>query len=160
MSRYRVENAAQLAVVLARKADNMQERPDRSVSHDVSELQRIARSLHRMDERACNEDLGCRKCDGRGFALLESGAAGAPIADPARESDRMECKSCAGSGLTTGKREARLVAQATAIAEAYGFRLYQQGDPRGWPLYLIPDNYPASEDGSWYSSRGVAVCPA
>ena len=37
------------------------------------------------------------------------------------------------------RRVANLEAKARTIATAYGFRLYVQGDPRGCPLYLIPE---------------------
>lgn len=146
MSKHRAENAASLAATLARKVENMQEKPERSLVGDVAELQRIARALHKMDERACNEDLGCRTCDGYGTTDKSHNVG-------------PKCPKCDGHGTTTGKREERLTEKARAIAAAYGFRLYVQGDPRGWPLYLIPDTYPATEDGSWYSSRGLAVCP-
>lgn len=159
MTKIRTENLTQLVLTLSnRTLTVLKERgidvSDYNAIGDAFELQKIARALHKLDERACNEDLTCRYCDGAGRVVLRPVAPIGAVPD-----DEDDCRKCAGSGLSTGKREASLVAKARAIAAAYGFRLYVQGDPRGWPLYLIPDTYPATEDGSWYSSRGLAVCP-
>lgn len=140
--KHRTENAALLAAVLSAR-----QHTGRNVADDVLTLQRAARIIHRLDERACCEDLTCQDCAGNGTSDSEFNIG-------------PECKACAGTGRTTGKREAREAGKARAIAAAYGMRLYEQGDCRGWPLYLIPSEmFPASEDGSRYD-RGYAVCPA
>ena len=55
------------------------------------------------------------------------------------------------------KRVASLERKAREIAEAYGYRVYFQGDCRGCPVYLIDKSFPPDEDDSHYSSRGLAV---
>ncbi len=50
------------------------------------------------------------------------------------------------------KREDRREAKAGTIAAKYGRKAYQQGDPRGWSLYLVKP-----EDGDQYTN-GLAVC--
>jgi len=146
VTRHRVENAAELSAFLVLRPG------DRAFpAADVANLQAIARRLHRLDERSCNEDLTCPKCRGDGYGTDKRD--GLP-------SSRVKCRACAGRGSTTGRTEARLEQQARDIATRYGCRLYVQGDPRGWPLYLIPnESGPAAEDDSRYNQRGTAVCP-
>lgn len=98
------------------------------VGTDALHLQRIARSLARLDEHSCNYGL----------------------------SERQE------------KREERLEARATEIAKRHHLKVYRQGDPRGWPLYLYStralNKYRKRTKATYgidacYSSVGVAVCP-
>lgn len=148
----RAENAAHLGAVLAGRLSNT---PGANLSEPTSEtvlrLQKAARIVHRNDERRCNEDLTCPECDGRGYTVNKSNGA--------RNGMDEDCERCGGSGDTIGKRERNMLEKVRAALSPYGVRLYEQGDPRGWPLYLIPDIHPSAEDGSYYSARGVAVCP-
>jgi len=45
-------------------------------------------------------------------------------------------------GLTSSqeKNESKLEERAKEIASNLGMAIYHQGDPRGWPLYLVPDD--------------------
>lgn len=99
------------------------------IYHAVVDLPPIARKLHRIFERQCN---GHQTWDGR-----EDEAA------TARDE----------------KREERLIKQARGLALACGARLYVQGDPRGWPLYLYwPADLKAGQNiDAWYSSVGIGV---
>jgi hypothetical protein len=101
-------------------------RPDAGIfapaRHAVT-LHRISGHLHRLAERACNEDLTCPDCGGEGKA------GGQFKAD--------DCRACAGHGTTVGRRLERLQADARQIAEHYGLQVYFQTDPRGCSLYLI-----------------------
>lgn len=119
-------------------------RPDgptwEAARHAVT-LHRISGWLHRLAERQCNEDLTCRECDGSGYPLTTA------YGKPARDANSA-CRACAGRGVSTGRREARLEAEAQAIAEHYGMVCYFQGDPRGCSLYLIdPETVPQSWAG-------------
>ncbi len=144
----------------------------RNTVDDAMTLHRIAGSLHRYDERVCSEDLGCRKCDGNGYT---TDAASEDVKHHPAVT-RKACRACGGTGSTVGKRVASLEAKAAAIATAYGFRAYFQGDCRGCPLYLIAESsLPDAErladiqagDAAWtmvnrwiesnYSGRGHAV---
>lgn len=150
-ARMRVENAAQLGAIFEGRCPK-----DHAVvewpADAVLAVQKAARILHRNAERACNEDCGCPKCDGYGYTENK--------ANGARKGMREDCHACAGTGLTFGRREARLMERVRAICGPYRLRVYEQGDPRGWPLYLIPEESgPASEDASRYNQRGTAVCP-
>ena len=140
----RTENAARLGALLARRLS------DRNVVRDVIALQRAARALHLLSVRACNEDFTCSACGGDGDGPMECVSGDHP---------HQPCPKCDGTGLTIGKRRIRLADAARSIAYAYGFRLYVQCDPLGWPLYLIPETYPPSEDSATYDLHGVAVCP-
>jgi hypothetical protein len=146
------EHIAQTAALLAARSARARV-PGASGSptlaaEDAVELHRIATKLHRYDERNCCEDLGCRECQGNGYT---SDAASPEVVRP--------CRKCAGKGHTLGRREARAKARAREIAKPYGLRVYFQGDCRGAPVYLIPnDAGTPSEDHSNYSSWGVAVC--
>jgi hypothetical protein len=110
-----------------------------SARHAVA-LHVISGRLHRLDERACSEDLGCRACQGEGRVLHQ-------------ESSKRQCTHCAGTGLTTGRTIARLEAAAQEIAEHYGLRAYHQGDCRGCALYLCA---PANATAAKYD-QGHAV---
>lgn len=148
MTKQDAREVAQTTALLTRKAENIDAaNTTRTLLpvEDALALHRIAGSLHRYDERECSDDLGCRRCQGTGEY------------DESAEGLTKDCPDCAGTGSTIGKRVRSLEAKAQAIAAAYGFRAYFQGDCRGCPLYLIPESYPASEDASNYSSRGAAV---
>ena len=153
MTRTRIENAAQLGVLLARRQPETMPAGGQWPSHAVLALQKAARALHKMDERACCEDLTCEHCEGAGSRINK--------ANGANNGRSEDCHYCAGTGQTTGKREARILERVRAICAPYRLRVYQQGDCRGWPLYLIPaESGPATEDASMYNSRGTAVCPS
>ena len=156
MSRIRIENAAQLGALLARRQPETMPAGGECPAHDVFTLQKAARALHKMDERACCEDLTCPRCEGNGYAT----DAASPEVENHPAVTRKTCRHCAGTGLTTGSRETRILERVNAICAQYRLRVYQQGDCRGWPLYLIPaESGPATEDASTYNSRGTAVCP-
>ena len=57
-------------------------------------------------------------------------------------------------------RSLRLANKAILIAQRYGLRVYLQGDPRGWPLYLFD---PATLDGhdieQVYPSQALGISP-
>ena len=143
MPNVRTQNAVELARLLERRRNA----DSGNVSDAIFDLQKAARALHRMDERACCEDLTCQKCQGQGWTMRADGGG------------RAGCRACAGSGLTTGRREARILERVTKLAGDFGLRVYQQGDCRGWPLYLIPNETPEPEkDASDYDRRGTAVC--
>lgn len=99
----------------------------------AARLHVISGLLHRLDERACNEDLTCPKCGGEGHAATYRPDIHGP-------NDSRVCRACAGRGRTTGRREASLEADAREIASHYGLTCYFQGDPRGCSLYLIDPN--------------------
>jgi hypothetical protein len=113
----------------------------------------------------------------------------ADLAALARKLHRIsERKCCEDVGESLDAREARAEAKAREIAARYNLRTYFQGDPRGCPLYLIPEEVvPVAErlgeyaydcDGptpdptntemrkklqarwidSNYNSKGIAVC--
>lgn len=115
---------------------------------DAETLRRAAMTLHRIAERQCCEDTACERCAGNGFTKDE-------------DKPPVPCGKCARTGDKLGPREAGATRRASEVAARYGFRVYVQGDPRGWPLYLIRSaDYPdATGDPSAYSSRGFAVCP-
>lgn len=158
MPNLRTENAAELAAMLAGRLASGRvdhEKAQRPAALVIA-LQKAARTLHRNAERACNEDCGCPKCGGLGFFDHRTDAA----RDPKRAGVNATCRACAGSGQVFGRRQARIMARIRESCAAYGLRVYEQGDPRGWPLYIIPDESgPKSEDHSRYNQRGVAVCP-
>lgn len=133
MSSFRIENAIQLTRLLEQRKP----RDAAFVSNDIIfEAQRAARIIHHHDERRCNEDLTCPTCKGDG------------------------CKKCADSGDRLGRADARLLDKLRDSLKPYRLRVYEQGDPRGWPLYLIPEESgPESEDDSHYNQRGTSVCP-
>jgi len=173
------------AAVLERRRINLHvdaTAPGSRSADDAGELHAIARRLHRYDERNCSEDLGCRKCNGNGI-ITETTNHGVTLPSPVPGGET--CKACAGKGHTLGRREARAEERAREIAARYRMRAYFQGDCRGCPLYLIPeesipkmpspqvaDLLPDSRladvasvkraQASWisshYSSVGVAVC--
>lgn len=49
-------------------------------------------------------------------------------------------------------RDKRALAKVTEIAKAHGFKVYEQGDPRGWPYYL----YRQKDLDRYYNEPGVA----
>lgn len=138
--------------------------PLAAARHAVA-LHVISGRLHRLAERQCNEDLTCRGCAGDGSTrTYDCGDMDCPqkpwlgpvvhgssvnisgekqpdcptCGKPARYAEpKRACRSCAGHGTTIGRRLERLRADATAIAEHYGLRVYFQTDPRGCSLYLI-----------------------
>lgn len=116
---------------------------------DAEVLRRAAMTLRRIAERECREDTGCPKCHGNG------------IVDVDMSGKSVECRKCAGTGSILGPRSVGAEKRAAEVAGRYGLRVYVQGDPRGWPLYLIPaESYPSpAGDASNYSLRGYAVCP-
>ena len=105
----------------------------------------ISGRLHRMSERGYNEDLSCPACEGVGTVIPSDGS---------RISNRQTCQKCAGRGLTTGRREASLLADAQEIAAHYGLAAYHQGDCRGCALYLCD---PKDANQASYDN-GHAVC--
>jgi len=89
--------------------------------HTVDRLHSIAGSLHRLSEQQCN-----------GFSNQRGDW------DEAAEK-------------RADKREERLTAEATKLAAELGAKLYVQGDPRGWPLYLFwPDDPGYDNPDSWH----------
>ena len=116
-----------------------------SAADDADELHALARRLHRYDERGCSEDLGCPHCDGNGTTTGEYAAADGT------------CRACAGRGRTTGRREAKAESRAAEIAARYRMRTYFQGDCRGCPLYLIPEEaVPADRSEKLLAYAGYA----
>jgi len=115
------------------------------VSRHAVALHVISGRLHRLDERACGENLTCQKCGGDGDGPAES--------DPKTTGPRQLCPACWGSGLTIGRTVAHLEAAAQEIAALYGLRAYHQGDCRGCALYLCA---PANANAAKYD-QGHAV---
>ena len=116
------------------------------VGANAIRLQAVARTLHRLGEQGCN---GFQDASGNWDQAAEERA---------------------------DRREDRLLREADDIAARHGYRVYYQGDPRGWPLYLWRQadldawnerrgEYPDRPDGgrlgidSCYNAVGVAVCP-
>ena len=132
-ARERKENAMHLAAMLAPRASGV------SVSYAVNYAQRAARITHKNAERMCNGTLAeCSACHGDGWG----------------------CKKCRETGYPTLAREARMLDRLRETLKPFKVRIYEQGDPRGWPLYLIPEEAGLeSEDDSRYDQRGMAVCP-
>lgn len=186
MSKLRTENAATLAAFLAYRNDS------ENVPETVEALQKTARMLHRNAERACCEDCSCRACDGQGTVYTVNGThvsrfdyrKSGETADYGSKREARECTACAGTGLTFGKREVRAMERLREMIWPFGVHLHEQGDCRGWPLYLIPHEsvpidlakldayrYPSDPEGGaplatlrarWIASnynRGIAVCP-
>lgn len=160
---YTAQTAAFLAMRTAwqRTEKTVAERiPHWQCAREAVELHRISTRLHRFAERLCNEPLLiCRACDGTGSVITSVSdewdpATPYPDEPPAQDTN---CPACAGRGNTLGRRETKNEARAQEIAKAYGLRCYFQTDPRGCALYLIPNEEPAGEDSTTYSSRGVAV---
>ena len=117
----------------------------RSASRHAVALHVISGKLHRLDERACNEDLGCPKCMGEGE--VAPGNSGAPF---------QKCPRCEGTGSSLHRRVASLMADAQEIAAHYGLTAYHQGDCRGCALYLVE---PADLNNRARSyTDGHAVC--
>lgn len=135
----RLENAVHLAAMLEGRKPQLRDGYTVAVHDLVDRLQALARRSHRNAERMCNGVLPeCPKCHGDGW----------------------NCKKCRETGYPALAREEKAVAALRETLKPYRLRVYEQGDPRGWPLYLIPEEAgPASDDASWYNSRGVAVCP-
>lgn len=100
-----------------------------SICRHATALHVISGKLHRLAERQCYEDLTCPRCQGDGL-----NRSGRDV--EAATSARSDCRACAGSGLTTGRREAAYQAAAREIATHYGLSCYFQGDPRGCSLYI------------------------
>ena len=85
---------------------------------------------------------------------------------------RLDEASC-NYGLTERqeRNETRLEAEAAAIAKSVrGLRVYRQGDPRGWPLYIYRlrdltaysrrvGNGQTYDIDCCYNSVGCGVCP-
>lgn len=162
MPNLRTENAAEIAAMLAGRVASGKcdhEKATRPASL-VLDLQRAARILHRNAERACNEDTGCPECGGSGERTESRASRPAMSGETVNTFGIVECAACAGSGQEFGRYEARIMARLRETCAAYGLRVHEQGDCRGWPLYLIPEESgPASEDDSHYNQRGIAVCP-
>lgn len=91
----------------------------------------------------------------------------------ARSLHRLDEASC-NYGLTErqDKKEARLESDAAAIAKDARLKVYRQGDPRGWPLYIYRQRdltaYANRQDfgrtgplsiDCCYNSVGKGVCP-
>lgn len=153
----RLENTVNLASLLNGRNPN----GDGNTAYVVDLLQALARKAHRNAERMCNGELPeCRKCKGDGHG----------------------CQACLETGYPTLAREAKAVERLRKALEPYRLRVYEQGDPRGWPLYLIPEDmipaegledyiYPIDPPegpsletlrARWIASnynRGAGVCP-
>jgi len=87
----------------------------KSFAYHYAELQKIAKSLQRLHETACNYGL----------------------------TERQE------------KRAGRLIKKAQEIAQRFGLEVYEQGDPRGCPLYLIKKEM--KEKGCIQYIEGIAI---
>ena len=97
--------------------------------NDAELLQRISRSLHRLDENLCN---GYQDYKGNWDEAAEKRAE---------------------------KREERLEKQGKEIAEKYGLIFYHQSDPRGWSVYLVkPEQLNEYSIDAVYS-QGIGVTP-
>lgn len=95
---------------------------------DIEELNSISRRLHRLDENSCN-----------GYSDFQG-----------NWNEEAEKKA--------EKRELRLEKRAETIASQWGAKIYRQGDPRGWSLYIVfPGDIPQGEDVGAYYNRGVGV---
>lgn len=130
-TKLRLENAIDLAALLMARSGHQR------VTGLVEKLQSVARQSHRNAERHCNGELiECSICQSEG------------------------CEACLGTGYPVLARETRAMDKLRDALRSYRLRIYEQGDPRGWPIYLIPEESgPASEDASHYNARGIAVCP-
>ena len=107
-----------------------------TAARHATRLHVISGLLHKLAERACNEDLGCRECQGEGIVTKTS--ASGYLSEP-------KCRACAGTGQTVGRKVESLRADAQEIAAHYGLTCYFQTDPRGCALYigegLTDENY-------------------
>lgn len=110
-----------------------------AVPRHATRLHVISGLLHKLAERACNEDLTCRECQGEGTEPMPSADHRLPRAGESRREmvvDQGDCRACAGTGLSTGRKLESLRADAREIASHYGLSCYFQGDPRGCSLYI------------------------
>lgn len=107
--------------------------PGYAPARHATRLHVISGLLHKLAERACNEDLTCPDCRGDG------------VLDVLNEDETSDCRACAGTGLATGRKLESLRADAREIASHYGLSCYFQTDPRGCSLYIIdPGVVPAN----------------
>lgn len=98
-------------------------------TQDAEAIQKISRSLHRIDENDCN---GYSNWRGDWDEIAEKRAE---------------------------KRCENLEAKGKLIADKYGLIFYHQSDPRGWSVYLVhPEKLNGYKVDSMYSSAGIAVC--
>ena len=101
---------------------------DSHTHHYLIALTTIARRLHRAFERRCN---GHQDYNGN----WDEKAA-----------------------LRDERSVERLAAQAQEIAQRMSATIYVQGDPRGWPLYLIwADDLQGRDVESCYNTAGIGV---
>lgn len=94
---------------------------------EIERLHKAARVLHRLDERACN-----------GYTDWQG-------------------KHDAGAEEKADKREERIKKEIATLLASHNLIAYFQGDPRGWPLYLLTPEVHAK--GAGYYTQGLAVCP-
>lgn len=89
---------------------------------DVAELERISRSINRLDAMAYN------------------GVPDPAKYDPRRKPEDQICKWDENDRAAYDAKVARLKARANSTAKLYGLTVRHQGDPRGCSLYLVwPD---------------------
>lgn len=108
---------------------------------DAIALRRIAMTLHRWAERECNGEIERNDGTGEAFGVYNIDGPG-PI---------KYCK--------IADRERGAQRRLAAIMARYPrLMAYEQGDPRGASLYIIPRAAMEGRDvDSYYSSFGVAV---
>jgi len=109
---------------------------------DATALRRISMQLHRWNERECNGEVGRDETTGKTYANYNIDGPGPikryPVADKERGAQR------------------RL---AAIMARYPNLIAYEQGDPRGCALYIVPREQLGDRDiHSCYSSFGVAIC--
>jgi len=116
---------------------------------DANKLRRIALTLHRWNELECG--------DGRGH-IERNEETGVPFYynDNARYIEANDPR----RAHVIPDREKGAQKRLAALLKAYpGWIAYEQSDPRGASLYLLPPNSikEGEQVDSFYSSRGIAV---
>lgn len=96
---------------------------------DADQIQKISRSLHRLDEHSCN---GYQDWHGNWDEIAEKKAE---------------------------QREIKLESKGTELAKKYGFLFYHQSDPRGWSVYLVKPDLLGEYSINAVYDRGIGVNP-
>lgn len=108
---------------------------------DWAALKRCERILHKWAEDCCNHDIDEDE---------ETGIVTARFISPSGYISKPQ---------TIPNKRANAMKRATKIAQAYGLKVYEQGDPRGCALYVYdPADLGDKDIDCCYSSLATAVC--
>lgn len=132
------ENVARIvAVSLGRLGFNVDE---------VRALVRHSRALHRFAERQCNGEVEFSDDGSECFKVVYDRLGNEVFRRPARNVERIALDA------------ARAICERVNAREGFApVTVYYQPDPRGCPLYVVPQGLSREELESRYSTLGVAV---